>query len=144
MLKGNCTFLGSAKYPDVYLAGLGIQKIGNTSLTYKLALFNPIKECINCYLQVKEIITINVMISALTPSRTTSSLIANLCLVVHYVQWMVQVKKFIYPTFITNVFISLLNLMPMNFIYNVSCMTHIYSYSNLTIIFIHSLRKIIC
>merc|ERR1719354_569280 len=52
MLKGNCTFLGSAKYPDIYLAGLGIQKIGNTSLTYKLALFNPIKESDDIYMNI--------------------------------------------------------------------------------------------
>ena len=44
MITGNCTFLGSARYPEVYMAGLGINKIGKTSLQYKLALFPPIKE----------------------------------------------------------------------------------------------------
>eukprot|EP00088_Acartia_fossae_P032704 TRINITY_DN3345_c0_g1_i8.p1 TRINITY_DN3345_c0_g1~~TRINITY_DN3345_c0_g1_i8.p1 ORF type:complete len:201 (+),score=24.89 TRINITY_DN3345_c0_g1_i8:24-626(+) len=44
MITGNCTFLGSARYPEVYMAGLGIHKIGKTSLQYKLALFPPIKE----------------------------------------------------------------------------------------------------
>ena len=46
LLTGNCTFLGSASYPEIYLTGLGLQKIGNTSLTFKLAMFPPIQECL--------------------------------------------------------------------------------------------------
>jgi len=41
MVKNQCEFFASAEFPAVYLAGLGISKIGNSSLTYKLALFPP-------------------------------------------------------------------------------------------------------
>ncbi|XP_023349679.1 uncharacterized protein LOC111718335 isoform X2 [Eurytemora carolleeae] len=43
MVTNSCTFLGSARYPEVYLAGLGVSKLGNTSVRYKLCLFpqNP-------------------------------------------------------------------------------------------------------
>ena len=53
MITGNCTFLGSAKYPDIYLVGLGIHKIGNTSLHYKLALFPTIRVCFFTFLFFK-------------------------------------------------------------------------------------------
>nr|ALS04503.1 putative uncharacterized protein LOC101670138 [Acartia pacifica] len=44
MISGNCTFLGSARFPEVYLAGLGIAKIGNSSLHYRLSLFPQLTE----------------------------------------------------------------------------------------------------
>lgn len=39
MVTNSCTFHGSAAYPDVYMAGLCVAKLGNSSVKYKLALF---------------------------------------------------------------------------------------------------------
>jgi len=39
MVTNSCTFHGSAAYPDVYMAGLRVAKLGNSSVKYKLALF---------------------------------------------------------------------------------------------------------
>lgn len=39
MVTNSCTFYGSAVYPEVYMAGLSVAKIGNSSVTYKLGLF---------------------------------------------------------------------------------------------------------
>jgi len=39
MVTNSCTFQGSAAYPEVYLAGLAVSKLGNTSVRYKLGLF---------------------------------------------------------------------------------------------------------
>ena len=39
MVVNSCTFVGSASYPNVYMAGLCIKKLGTSSVTYKLALF---------------------------------------------------------------------------------------------------------
>lgn len=43
-MTGNCTFLGSAKYPEIYLVGLGVEKVGNSSLQYRLSMFPPLLE----------------------------------------------------------------------------------------------------
>lgn len=39
MVTNSCTFQGSAAYPEVYLAGLAVSKLGTTSVRYKLGLF---------------------------------------------------------------------------------------------------------
>lgn len=39
MVTNSCTFHGSAAYPDVYMAGLCVAKLGTTSVQYKLGLF---------------------------------------------------------------------------------------------------------
>jgi len=39
MVTNSCTFYGSAAYPNVYMAGLAVSKLGNTSVQYKLGLF---------------------------------------------------------------------------------------------------------
>ena len=39
MVTNSCTFHGSAAYPDVYMAGLSVAKLGNSSVKYKLGLF---------------------------------------------------------------------------------------------------------
>eukprot|EP00092_Neocalanus_flemingeri_P039180 GFUD01042643.1.p1 GENE.GFUD01042643.1~~GFUD01042643.1.p1 ORF type:complete len:241 (-),score=48.25 GFUD01042643.1:89-811(-) len=39
MVTNSCTFHGSAAYPDVYMAGLCVAKLGNSSVQYKLGLF---------------------------------------------------------------------------------------------------------
>lgn len=39
MVTNSATFHGSAKYPEVYLAGLAVSKIGSSSIRYKLGLF---------------------------------------------------------------------------------------------------------
>jgi len=39
MVTNSCTFHGSAAYPDVYMAGLSVARLGNSSVQYKLALF---------------------------------------------------------------------------------------------------------
>lgn len=45
MVTNSCSFKGSCKYPDVYLAGLAVSKIGTTSVKYQLCLFPQIQEC---------------------------------------------------------------------------------------------------
>jgi hypothetical protein len=32
MVTNSCTFAGSAAYPDVYMAGLGVAKLGRSSV----------------------------------------------------------------------------------------------------------------
>lgn len=39
MATNQCEFYGPATYPDVYLIGMKLPKIGRTSLTYQLAMF---------------------------------------------------------------------------------------------------------
>ena len=39
MVTNKCQFFAPAKYPDVYLIGLKIPKIGKTSLAYQLGMF---------------------------------------------------------------------------------------------------------
>merc|ERR1712034_242839 len=39
MVTNSCTFHGSAAYPNVYMAGLCVAKLGTTSVQYKLGLF---------------------------------------------------------------------------------------------------------
>ena len=38
-VKTQCSYMKPAKYPDIYLSGLRISKIGNSSLTYQTSLF---------------------------------------------------------------------------------------------------------
>ena len=42
-MTNKCEFFGPAKYPDAYLVGLNVSKIGRTSLSYSAGLF-PMKE----------------------------------------------------------------------------------------------------
>lgn len=39
MVTNSCTFHGSAAYPDIYMAGLCVAKLGTSSVKYKLGLF---------------------------------------------------------------------------------------------------------
>lgn len=39
MATNSCTFYGSAAYPHVYMAGFIVEKVGNTSVQYRLGLF---------------------------------------------------------------------------------------------------------
>jgi len=39
MVTNSCTFEGSAAYPNIYFAGFAIEKIGKTSVSYRLGLF---------------------------------------------------------------------------------------------------------
>jgi len=39
MATNSCTFHGSASYPNIYMAGFSIEKIGRTSVSYRLGLF---------------------------------------------------------------------------------------------------------
>ena len=41
-MTNKCEFFGSAQYPQVYLIGMKIPKIGKTSLHYKMGMF-PMK-----------------------------------------------------------------------------------------------------
>lgn len=43
MLSNSCRFTSSARYPDIYLAGLGVSHIGNSSVKYQLGLFPKIE-----------------------------------------------------------------------------------------------------
>lgn len=47
MVTNSCTFFGSATYPNVYMAGFSIEKVGNSSVTYRLGLF-PLKDQESC------------------------------------------------------------------------------------------------
>jgi len=42
MLSNSCRFSSSARYPDIYLAGLSVSHIGNSSIKYQLGLFPKI------------------------------------------------------------------------------------------------------
>lgn len=39
MVTNSCTFSGSCAYPHVYMAGLAVSKLGNSSVRYRLGLF---------------------------------------------------------------------------------------------------------
>lgn len=41
MVTNECQFFAPASYPQVYLIGLGLRKIGKTSLSYQLGMFAP-------------------------------------------------------------------------------------------------------
>jgi len=41
MVTNQCQFFAPAAYPQVYLVGLGLSKIGKTSLSYQLGMFPP-------------------------------------------------------------------------------------------------------
>ena len=43
MVTNKCEFFGPAKYPDIYLIGMRVPKIGKTSLHYQLGMF-PLKD----------------------------------------------------------------------------------------------------
>ena len=43
MVTNRCEFFGPVKYPDIFLIGMTVPKIGRTSLSYQLGLF-PMKE----------------------------------------------------------------------------------------------------
>jgi len=45
MVTNSCTFSGSARYPEVYMAGLAISKLGNSSVRYRLGLFPLSSPC---------------------------------------------------------------------------------------------------
>jgi len=44
MVTNSCSFKGSCRYPESYLAGLGVSKLGNSSVHYQLALFKQKEE----------------------------------------------------------------------------------------------------
>ena len=43
MVTNKCEFFGSAQYPQIYLIGMKVPKIGKTSLQYQLGMF-PLKD----------------------------------------------------------------------------------------------------
>ncbi len=36
-----CQYFAPAEYPNIYLVGMGLSKIGNTSLKYQMSMFAP-------------------------------------------------------------------------------------------------------
>lgn len=52
MVTNSCTFYGSAAYPSVYMAGLCVSKLGNTSVQYKLGLFPLVEPTQSLYVDM--------------------------------------------------------------------------------------------